>query len=120
MSQVSPRILQVFKELHADAVNAIGSLQAKEHEIDTMELAQRITVAAYQCYQKSVSAEDAPTLTTLLEKTADMDAKIKGWREEFNFELKSLKEGLANLESDIRDIDPDFGTDKGPELALFQ
>lgn len=120
MSQVSPRILQVFKELHADAVNTIGSRQAKEHELDTIDAAHRVTVAAYQCYQKSVSVEDAPILATLLEKTADMDVKIKGWRDEFNSELKSLKEGLTNLESDIRDIDPDFGTDKGPELALFQ
>jgi len=118
MSAVAPRLVEILKDIHAEAVDHIGALQKKQKDLGFAMRAHVVTTAALNAYKDAVGSEDAPVLDSLLEKSASMGEKLEGVAKDIEEQLADMHKGLDEMTEDIRTIEPDFGKDLGPELSL--
>lgn len=120
MSDISPRLVEVLKDIYADAVDAIGGMQKKQIHLSTTVEVNRLTRTALECYRDNVSTDDAEKskLLELIEKSSSMEKALSEAFDELEGQLVEMRKGLADLEEDLRTVDPNFGKDLGPELPF--
>ena len=120
MSTIAPRLVEVLKDIHADAVDHVGTLQKKQFDVRVMLQAHHVTEAALTAY-KGDHANDSEVriIDALLDKSKAMGEKLEEHAKEIEEQLVEMYKGLEELTEDLRTVDPDFGKDLGPELPLF-
>lgn len=120
MSDISPRLIEVLKDIYADAVDAIGGMQKKQTHLSTTVEVNRLTRTALECYRDNVTTDDAEKskLLELIEKSSSMEKALSEAFDELEGQLVEMRKGLADLEEDLRTVDPNFGKDLGPELPF--
>lgn len=120
MSTIAPRLVEVLKDIHADAVDHVGTLQKKQVDVNIMLQAHHVTEAALTAY-KGDPANDSEVriIDALLDKSKAMGEKLEEHAKEIGEQLVEMYKGLEELTEDLRTVDPDFGKDLGPELPLF-
>ena len=120
MSTVAPRLVTILKDIHADAVDHIGTLQKKRQDIGVMLQAHTVTEAALTAYKdKGIDDNEVPIVDSLLEKSKIMGEKLEEHLKEIGEQITEMLKGLEELAEDLKTVDPDFGKDLGPELPLF-
>ena len=120
MSNIPLRLIEVLKDMYADAVDAIGGMQKKQTHLSTTVEVNRLTRTALECYRDNVTTDDAEKskLLELIEKSSSMEKALSEAFDELEGQLVELRKGLADLEEDLRTVDPNFGKDLGPELPF--
>jgi hypothetical protein len=120
VSDISPRLIEVLKDIYADAVDAIGGMQKKQTHLSTTVEVNRLTRTALECYRDNVTTDDAEKskLLELIEKSSSMEKALSEAFDELEGQLVEMRKGLADLEEDLRTVDPNFGKDLGPELPF--
>jgi hypothetical protein len=120
VSTVAPRLVTVLKDIHADAVNHIGTLQKKQVDLGIMLQAHHVTEAALTAYKGNPANDsEVHVINSLLEKYTAIGAKLEEQAKEIGYQLVEMYKGLEELTEDLRTVDPDFGKDLGPELPLL-
>lgn len=118
MSAVAPRLVEILKDIHAEAVDHIGALQKKQKDLGFARQSHQVTTAALTMYKAQIGSEEHPILDSLLEKSASMGEKLEGLAKDIEEQLADMHKGLNELTEDLRTVDPDFGKDLGPELPF--
>lgn len=120
MSSIAPRLVEVLKDIYAEAVDAIGGMQKKQSHLTTTVEVNRLTRTALEYYHENVWTDDAEKskLLELIEKSRSMEKALNEAFAELDEQLTEMRKGLADLEEDLRTVDPNFGKDLGPELPF--
>ncbi len=120
MSDIAPRLVEVLKDIYAEAVDGIGGMQKKQSHLTTTLEVNRLTRTALECYRDNVSDDDVEKskLLELIEKSMSMEKALNEAYADLDEQLTEMRKGLADLEEDLRTVDPNFGKDLGPELPF--
>ena len=120
MSDIAPRLVAAMKDIYLDAVDAVGGMQKKQGHLTTTIETNRLTRTALECYHDNVTTDDVEKskLLELIEKSRSMEKALNEASADLDGQIAEMSKGLAELEEDLRTIDPNFGKDLGPELPF--
>lgn len=115
---MSPRIVSAVRSAYESAITEVAR---GEHALARVNSALSISSLVSKLVSNppdNLSDTDKEALSRLIEQNSQVVDDALDAKNQIEAQLQDLRQQLIEIEADLKEVDPDYGVDLGPEIPF--
>lgn len=116
---VSHRVVSAVRNAYEEAINEVARGEAALARVNTaLSMCSLVSKLAEQRDSLDLNDSDKEAFARLIEQNSQVVDDALDAKKQIEAQLQDLRQQLIEIEADLKELDPTYGVDPGPELPL--